>query len=46
MDTKKQEQDISLISANFGVKGWGMLILTFLCIFLDSSLINDSLNAA
>ena len=44
MDTKKQEQDISLISANFGVKGWGMLILTFLCIFLDSSLINDSLN--
>ena len=44
MDTKKQEQDISLISANFGVKGWCMLILTFLCIFLDSSLINDSLN--
>lgn len=44
MDTKKQEKDISLISANFGVKGWGILILTFLCIFLDSSLINDSLN--
>ena len=41
---KTQEQDISLISANFGVKGWCMLILTFLCIFLDSSLINDSLN--
>ena len=39
-----QEKDISLISANFGVKGWGILILTFLCIFLDSSLINDSLN--
>lgn len=44
MDTKQQEKDISLISANFGVKGWGILILTFLCIFLDSSLINDSLN--
>ena len=40
----KQKDDISLISANFGVKGWGILILTFLCIFLDSSLINDSLN--
>lgn len=44
MDTKKQEKDISLISANFGAKGWGILILTFFCIFLDSSLINDSLN--
>ncbi len=44
MDIKKQEKDISLTSANFGVKGWGILILTFLCIFLDSSLINDSLN--
>ncbi len=44
MDTKKQQKDISLTSANFGVKGWGILILTFLCIFLDSSLINDSLN--
>lgn len=44
MDTKKQEKDISLISANFGVKGWGILLLTFLCILLDSSLINDSLN--
>jgi MFS family permease len=44
MTTKTQEKDISLISANFGVKGWGILILTFLCIFLDSSLINDSLN--
>ena len=40
----KQKGDISLVSANFGVKGWGILILTFLCIFLDSSLINDSLN--
>ena len=39
-----QEKDISLVSANFGLKGWGILILTFLCIFLDSSLINDSLN--
>lgn len=40
----KQKEDISLISANFGVKGWIILIITFLCIFLDSSLINDSLN--
>jgi MFS family permease len=40
----KQQDDISLTSANFGVKGWGILILTFLCVFLDSSLINDSLN--
>ena len=39
-----KQDDISLVSANFGVKGWCMLILTFLCIFLDSSLINDSLN--
>lgn len=44
MSEKTKSQDISLISANFGVKGWGILILTFLCIFLDSSLINDSLN--
>ena len=40
----KQKDDISLVSANFGVKGWIILIITFLCIFLDSSLINDSLN--
>ena len=39
-----KEKDISLVSANFGLNGWGILILTFLCIFLDSSLINDSLN--
>lgn len=46
MSTKQTEQkdDISLVSANFGVKGWIILIITFLCIFLDSSLINDSLN--
>ena len=44
MSKKTQEKDISLVSANFGLKGWGILILTFLCIFLDSSLINDSLN--
>ncbi len=43
MSTQKKD-DISLISANFGVKGWIILIITFLCIFLDSSLINDSLN--
>lgn len=42
MDTKKK--GTSLTSLNYGVKGWGMLILTFLCIMLDSSLINDSLN--
>ena len=41
MSKKTQEKDISLVSANFGLKGWGILILTFLCIFLDSSLIND-----
>ena len=46
MSTKQtaQKDDISLVSANFGVKGWIILIITFLCIFLDSSLINDSLN--
>lgn len=43
MSTQKKD-DISLISANFGIKGWIILIITFLCIFLDSSLINDSLN--
>lgn len=44
MTNQTQEKDISLVSPNFGLKGWGILILTFLCIFLDSSLINDSLN--
>lgn len=44
MTNQTQEKDISLVSPNFGIKGWGILILTFLCIFLDSSLINDSLN--
>lgn len=42
MDTKKQEA--SLTGLNYGRKGWGILILTFLSIMLDSSLINDSLN--
>ncbi len=42
MDTKKNNS--SLTSLNYGLKGWGILILTFLCIMLDSSLINDSLN--
>ena len=41
---KKQNDDISLVSANFGAKGWFVIIITFLSILLDSSLINDSLN--
>lgn len=44
MSTETKEKDISLLSANFGLKGWVILILTFFSILLDSSLINDSLN--
>ena len=40
----KEKNDINLISSNFGLKGWCVIIISFLCIVLDSSLINDSLN--
>ena len=37
-------KDVNAASANFGAKGWFVIIISFLCILLDSSLINDSLN--
>ena len=45
-DNSKRFQDdgVNAISSNFGVKGWCVIIISFLCILLDSSLINDSLN--
>ncbi len=39
----KQSKGAS-IGLDFGVKGWIVMIITFFCILLDSSLINDSLN--
>jgi MFS family permease len=41
---KINDDGINPISSNFGVKGWIVIIISFLCILLDSSLINDSLN--
>ncbi len=41
---KFNDDGVNAISSNFGVKGWGVIIISFLCILLDSSLINDSLN--
>ncbi len=32
------------VTANFGGKGWLLMIFAFACIFIDSSLLNDSLN--
>jgi MFS family permease len=39
-----KEKEFSLTSNDFGVKGWCLIIFSFFCIILDSSLINDSLN--
>jgi len=39
-----QAHDIKKGRSNFGAKGWFVIIFSFLCILLDSSLINDSLN--
>jgi len=41
---KKLVDGINPISSNFGAKGWLIILISFLCILLDSSLINDSLN--
>ncbi len=35
---------VSTTSSNFGVKGWGILILTFFSILLMSNIVYDSLN--
>ena len=40
----KQNNEVNAASANFGAKGWFIILISFLCILLDSSLINDSLN--
>jgi len=39
-----QKHQVKTSSSNFGAKGWLIIIFSFLCILLDSSLINDSLN--
>ena len=39
-----QKHDVKAGKSNFGAKGWFVIIFSFLCIILDSSLINDSLN--
>ncbi len=44
MSENKLEEDISMTRSDFGGKGWFVIVITFLCILLDSSLINDSLN--
>ncbi len=44
MSTTNTQPDVNSASANFGAKGWFIILISFLCILLDSSLINDSLN--
>lgn len=41
---KNNRSEVNAASANFGAKGWFIIIISFLSILLDSSLINDSLN--
>lgn len=42
--TSEKSNELSLTRSNFGAKGWFVILISFLCILLDSSLINDSLN--
>lgn len=39
-----QQYKTTKVSANFGAKGWLVVIMAFLSIFVNSALINDSLN--
>lgn len=39
-----QTSTVKASKSNFGSKGWFVIIFSFLCILLQSSLINDSLN--
>lgn len=39
-----QQYKTTKVSANFGAKGWFIVILAFVSIFVNSALINDSLN--
>ena len=39
-----QTTTVKASKSNFGSKGWFVIIFSFLCILLQSSLINDSLN--
>lgn len=41
---KAKTGELSLTRSNFGFKGWIVIVLSFLCILLQSSVINDSLN--
>lgn len=39
-----QNSTVKTSKSNFGAKGWFIIVFSFLCIILQSSLINDSLN--
>ena len=39
-----QNPTVKASKSNFGAKGWFVIVFSFLCILLQSSLINDSLN--
>lgn len=41
---KTKKDELSLTRSNFGLKGWIVIVLSFLSILLQSSIINDSLN--
>lgn len=41
---KKEQKKLSLFSSNFGGRGWLVLLLVGFSVFLQSSIINDSLN--
>ncbi len=41
---KTSTHSVNKMSSNFGAKGWVIIILSFLCIMVQSSIINDSMN--
>lgn len=44
MATKTATTTFNAAKSNFGAKGWAVIAYSFLCILIQSSLINDSLN--
>lgn len=41
---KNKNKSFSLTRSDFGKKGWLVILFSFICILIDSSIINDSLN--
>ncbi len=41
---KTQAVAFNKSKSNFGLKGWGVILFSFICILFQSSIINDSLN--